>query len=163
MAAPFRIYRVLCSTSPDLESERRVFESTLASFVEQVTFPQQVLFAPASFTPAFDADRHRAAGEDNIRTCDFFAHIFSATWPGNAFKSFIELAQACQADPSKPMRHVTVLFKDFAGADEQVRKYRDTLAAAGNTELRDFQDPVALDRQLREIYASWWDSVQARP
>jgi len=163
MAAPFRIYRILCSTPPDLEPERELCESTLASFGETVTFPQQVLFAGASFCPGFDAVRHRAAGEANVRQCDFFLHIFSETWPGAAFQAFIDLAQASLADPSKPMRQTAVLFKNFAGADEKVRSFRDTLAAGGNCDLREFQDPAELERLLREIFASWWESVQRKP
>jgi hypothetical protein len=163
MAAPFRIYRILCSTPPDLDTERAAFESTLASFAERVTFPQQVLFAGASFREAFDADRHRGYAEDNVRMCDFFLHIFSDTWPGAAFKAYIDLARACMADPSQPMRQVAVLFKNFGEADEKVRNVRDALAQGGRCELRDFRDPADLQVLLQEIFASWWDAVQARP
>lgn len=125
--------------------------------------PQQVLFAAASFPPKFDANRHRAAAEENVRMCDFFLHIFSDTWPGAAFKAFIELAQVSQADPAQPMRQIAILFKDFAEADDKVRKYRENLAAGGNCDIREFQDFTGLDRQFREILASWWESVQAKP
>jgi hypothetical protein len=163
MAAPFRIYRILCSTPPDLETDRLIFESALASFGEQTTFPQQVLFAGASFRPRFDAERHRAVGEANIRQCDFFLHIFPETWPGTAFQAFIDLALACTEDSSMPMRQIAVLFKNFGDADENVRKFRDSLADAGKCEVREFQDPADLDRLLRETFTSWWESVQAKP
>jgi hypothetical protein len=163
MAAPFRIYRILGSTPPDLEGERLVFESVLATFGEHVTFPQQVLFAGASFRDLFDAGRHRAPVEDNVRMCDFFLHIFSETWPGAAFQAYIDLAQACMADPTQPMRQVAVLFKNFAEADDNVRNFRDTLAEGGRCDLRDFQAPDELNRQLQEVFDSWWASVQARP
>jgi hypothetical protein len=163
MASPFRIYRILCSTPPDLEPEREICESTLAHFGETVTFPQQVLFAGASFRPGFDARRHRAAGESNVRQCDFFLHIFAETWPGADFQAFIELAQASLADRARPMRQTAVLFKNFAAADEKVREFRDTLAACGNCDLREFQDLAELEGQLREIFASWWESVKPDP
>jgi hypothetical protein len=163
MAAPFRIYRILCSTPPDLETDRLIFESTLASFVEQTTFPQQVLFAGASFRPEFDAERHRSSGEANVRMCDFFLHIFSDTWPGTAFKAYIDLAQACIDDPSMPMRRIAVLFKNFPEADEKVRKYRDSLTETGNCDIREFREPADLDRVLREVFASWWAAVQTKP
>jgi hypothetical protein len=163
MAAPFRIYRIVCSTPPDLETERLAFESTLASFGERVTFPEQVLFPCASFRESFDANRHRPAAEANVRMCDFFVHIFSSAWPGPPFHAFIDLAQTCMADPSQPMRQVVVLFKNFAEADDKVRSFRDTLALGGKCELRDFHDPAELDRLLPEIFASWWEAVQARP
>jgi hypothetical protein len=163
MAGAFRVYRILCSTPPDLEAERLAFEKSLASFAERVTFPQQVLFAGASFRDQFDAGRHRAPVEDNVRMCDFFLHIFSDTWPGPAFKAYIDLAQACMADPSQPMRKVAVLFTNFAGADEKVRNFRDALAQGGKCELRDFQDPAELQPILEEIFESWWEAVQAKP
>jgi hypothetical protein len=159
----FRIYRILGSTSRDLEPERQLFESTLTAFGEEFTFPQQVLFAGASFRPPFDSDVHRTSGEENVRMCDFFLHIFSDKWPGAGFQAFIDLARASMADSSKPMRAIAVLFKNFPDADEKVRNYRAALAANGNCELRDFEDAAGLERQLREVFTSWWESVQARP
>ena len=87
MAAPFRIYRILCSTPPDLEAERLAFESTLAAFGEHVTFPQQVLFAGASFRPPFDAGRHRAEGEAQCPPLRFLRphllhHLAGCRFPG---------------------------------------------------------------------------------
>ena len=146
-----------------LESARLLFETTLSSFGERVTFPQQILFAGASFRSGFDANQHYAAGESNVRMCDFFLHIFGEEWPGAAFKGFIELAQSCLADPSLPMRQVTVLFQDFGEADERLRKYRETLEAKGNCALRDFHDANDLNACLQEIYTAWWESVQAKP
>ena len=163
MPAPFRIYRILCSTPPDLETERLIFESTLASFAEHTTFPRQVLFAGASFRPKFDADRHRAVGESNVRQCDFFLHIFSDTWPGTAFQAFIDLARTCTDDPAMPTRQIAVLFTNFGEADESVRKFRDSLTGAGECDVRAFQDAAELDRLLVDIFASWWESVQANP
>jgi len=163
MPAPFRIYRILCSTPPDLETERLIFESTLANFAEHRTFPKQVLFAGASFRPRFDADRHRAIGEANVRQCDFFLHIFSDTWPGTAFQAFLDVARACTDDPSLPMRQIAVLFKNFDQADENVRRFRGSLTGAGKCDVRGFQDSAELDRLLTEIFATWWESVQAKP
>jgi hypothetical protein len=163
MGAPFGIYRILCSTPPELEGEREIFESALSNFGEAVTFPQHVLFAGASFRDTFDAVRHRAAAEANIRQCDFFLHIFSETWPATAFQGFIELAQSSIADPAKPMRRMAVLFRNFAHADEQVRLYRDALAGAPECDLREFQDAAELDALLHEIFASWWETVKPGP
>ncbi len=163
MAAHFRIYRILCSTPPDLETERLAFESTLTAFGEQVTFPHQVLFAGASFRPPFDAGRNRALGEDNVRQCDFLLHIFSNRWPDPAFRDFIELAEVCMADPAQPMRQIAVFFKNYPEAAEEVQQYRDTLSARGTCDIREFQDPAELTRQFQATFASWWESVQAKP
>ena len=160
MASPFKIYRLLCSTSPELEPEREVFESSLASFGERVTFPEQILFAGASFRESFDAVRHRRAAESNVRMCDFFVHIFGEEWPGPVFKNFITLALESIADPSRPMRQATVIFRNFAEADEQVRQFRDKLGEGGNCDLRDFQDLTELEGQLKQVFAGWYESIK---
>jgi hypothetical protein len=163
MAAAFRIYRILCSTPPDLETERLAFESTLAAFGEEVTFPQQILFAGASFRPPFHAARNRALGMDNIRQCDFFLHICSPAWPGSEFRAFIDFAQECIGDPALPMRRTAVLFKNYSEAVQEVRNYRDNLSTQGQCDIREFRDATELDRVLHEIFSSWWESVQAKP
>jgi hypothetical protein len=160
MAPSFRIYRVLCSTPPDLEAEREIFESTLTSFGEAVAFPQKVLFAPASFLPPFDAGIHRTAVEANVRECDFFLHVFGESWPGPPFPAFIDLAQDSMAAPARPLRRSAILFKNFARADEKVREFRDKLGATGKFDLRDFQETAELDGMLREIFSSWWESLR---
>lgn len=163
MSAPFRIYRILCSTPAALEAERLLCEAALAKFGEQVTFPQGVLFAGASFRGGFDADRHRAVGEANVRMCDFFLHIFGEDWPGVAYRAFIELAQSCKADPAMPMREVAVLFQNFGNADEKVRKIREKLTGDANCDIRDFASAAELEAQLKEVFDSWWESVQTTP
>ena len=42
------------------------------------------------------------------------------------------------------MRQAAILFKNFGAADEKVRAFRGTLAAAGAGDLRDFQDGTEL-------------------
>jgi hypothetical protein len=159
----FRTYRILCSTSPDLEPERLVFEDTLADFGEHVTFPQEVLFAGASFRPPFDAERLRASVESNIRMCTFYVHIFPNKWPGPVFSEFIEFARVSKNDPSRPLRQFAVFFKNHAAADEQMRACRQGLASGGECEIRDFEDAAGLEHQMRLLFADWFESVQQRP
>ena len=52
---------------------------------------------------------------------------------------------------------------EFAEADEQVRQFRDRLAAGGQCELREFGDSTELGRQLNEILASWWEAIRPEP
>jgi len=163
MASAFKIYRIVCATPPDLNAERQVFESTLADFAERVTFPEQILFAGASFREGFDVARHRTLAESNVRMCDFFLHIFGETWPAPAFKDFITLALECAADSSQPMRNAAVLFRNPADADEQVRRFRDELGLRGNCELREFKDSQELEAQLREVFAGWHAAVKQNP
>jgi len=163
MASPFKIYRILCSTPPELDPERTLFESSLAAFGEKVTFPEQILFAGASFRDGFDAGRHRGPAEANVRLCDFFVHIYGETWPGPTFRDFIKLAIGCIEDPSKPMRQAAVLFKNPTEADEKVRQVRQTLIEEGKCAVLEFRDSAELEAQLKQIYACWYASVKERP
>ena len=156
MAFPFKTYRVLCATSPELEPERDIFQSTLATFGETVSFPQGILFAGATFREGFDASLHRAAAENNVRTCDFYVHIVGEEPQGRILEGFAKLALECAADESKPMRQVSVLFRKFAEAEEPVRQFRERLVAAGACTVMDFQNSGELESRLMEVFGVWF-------
>ena len=163
--APFRIYRILCSTPPDLETERLIFESTLASFRRtRRRFPNRCSLPAPRFVRCSTPTATAPMGRPTFAMCDFFLHIFSDTWPGTAFQAFIDLAQACMDDPSHAdaadRRPVQELRR------KPTRKCGNSATAwprAGKCDVREFQDPAELDRLLREIFASWWEAVQAKP
>ena len=146
-----------------MESERLDFEHTLAKFGEHVTFPEQILFAGASFRDGLDPAGFRPAIESNVRTCDFFVQILGESWPGPVFKDLVNLALSCAADASFPMRQPAVFFRNSDQGDEQVRQFRNTLAEGGKCDLREFRDSAELETGLREIYAAWHASVKQRP
>ena len=138
MPTDFKFYGILCCTPPDLESERLVFESSVTQFVEQVSMPDQVLFAPASLRPPINAAVQKAAIDSNIRTCEFSIHIFGEQWPDPVFAGFVDYAVECAADPTKVTRQACVLFRNFHAAVPELRHLRERLAAARRCELRDF-------------------------
>jgi hypothetical protein len=158
MAPAFKIFRILCSTPPELEPERCIFESSLAAFGTEVTFPEQILFAGASFRESFDANRHRSAAESNVRMCDFFLQILGEEWPGAVFQGFVDLAVEVMADPSKPMRQVTVIFRNLAAAGEKVRQFPAEgrlcrLVCVGSADALD-SSPAILRIDLSEFHAA---------
>jgi hypothetical protein len=146
-----------------MESERLDFESTLAKFGEHVTFPEQILFAGASFRDGSHAPALLPAIQSNVRMCDFFVQIFGESWPGPVFQGLVQLALSCTEDASMAMRRPAVFFRNSDQADEQVRQFRDSLAAGGKCDLREFRDSAELEIRLREIYAVWHASVKQRP
>ena len=140
-----------------------MFESTMAAFGEQVAFPEQILFAPASFREGFDLNFHRAAAESNVRMCDFFVQMLGEVWPGPGFQNLVNLTLECIADASKPMRQASVLFRNPDRADEQVLQFRSALAGDGKCDVGEFRDAAELERKLKEIYAGWFATVKETP
>ena len=163
MPTDFKFYGILCCTPPDLESERLVFESSVAEFVEQVSMPDGVLFAAASLRPPINAAVQKAAIDSNIRTCEFFIQIFGEQWPDPVFAGFVEYAVECAADPAIATRQVGVLFRNFPAAVPELHHFRQRLATGGRCELRDFKGPEDLSHQLRDLLAAWYLPLKPEP
>jgi len=152
----FRFYRILCTTPPDLEAERLAFEASVARFVEQVSMPDAVLFAPASLRPPIVAANQVPVIESNIRMCEFFIQVFGEQWPGAVFRGFVEYALRSVDDPSTATRSVCVCFRNYHAAAPEVRRFRESLAAAAQCELRDFSSAEELPGQFHELLSSWY-------
>lgn len=163
MAADFKFYRIFCSTPRELEDERLVFESAVAQFVEKVSMPDAVLFAPASLRPPIIAANQKPVIESNIRTCEFFIQIFGEQWPDPVFQGFVEYALDCVADPSMVTRNVCVLFRNYRTAARELRQFREALAAEGRCELRDFGGAEELAGHLPELLAAWYAPLKPAP
>jgi len=160
MATDFKFYRILCSTPPELEAERVAFESAVAEFVERVSMPDAVLFAPASFLPAINAVRRKADIEYNIRTCEFFIQVFGEQWPDPVFQGFVEYALDCVADPSPVTRNACVLFRNHHAAGPELHELRAKLEAGGRCELRYFSGVEDLRGQFRELLPAWYATLK---
>jgi hypothetical protein len=156
MGINFKFYRILCCTPPELEPERLVFEAEVARLVEQVTMPDEVLFAAASLRPPIIAANQKLAIESNIRTCEFFIQIFGEQWPEPVFRDFVEYSIESLADPSRVTRAACVFFRNFDAAAPELRQLRFRLASGGECELRDFANAEDLSRQLSEVLAAWY-------
>jgi hypothetical protein len=156
MATDFKFYRIFCAAPGDLEAERQAFESSVAQFIEQVTMPDAVLFAPASLRPPFIAANQKPAIESNIRMCEFFIQIFGEEWPHPVFQGFVEYALECVADPSMVARSVCVFFRNYHAAAPELREFREVLAAGGRCELRDFTGADDLSVELRTVLSAWY-------
>jgi hypothetical protein len=160
MSINFKMHRLLCSTPPDLESERLVFEERLAKFSEHVTMPAGVLFPAAMFRPDFDLNRQRYAIESNIRMVEFFVQILGESMPDPVFEGFVNLALKCVADAAFPLRQATILFKRSSAAPPALERLRKTLAADPRCELREYGDEQELADQIRATLEGWYRLIQ---
>jgi hypothetical protein len=163
MPVNFKIYRIFCATPPDLEAERLEYESSVAQFVEQVSMPDAVLFAPASLRPPIVAANYQATLESNIRTCEFFIQVFGEQCPDPVFQRLVEYAADCAGDPSMDTRGVCVFFRNHDAAAPELRRFRQSLAARRRCELRDFTGVEDLSGQLRELLSAWYRPLKPGP
>jgi hypothetical protein len=161
MPPAFTIYRILCSTPPDLEPERLAFEACNAQFAEKVAMPRGVLFAAASLQPQFLPDRQAAAVADNIRMCEFFLQIFGEREPHPAYLSFVDLALACLANRAMPLRRAAVLFRNPPGADPKMTELREKLSAASRCDIGAFRNSQEFEERVQGILACWYREVSA--
>jgi hypothetical protein len=111
----FRIFRILCLTPSELEPEREIFQSTIIRFGEQITFPDEVLFAQASFPGSLISGSHLRATEFNIRICDFLVQIAGPHRPDATHQQLLDYAPQSAGDPSLPMQRVALFLKHGAG------------------------------------------------
>ncbi len=116
----------------------------------------QILFAPASLRPPSDAVRNREAIAANVAMCEFFVQIFGEAAPEPVFQGFIEYARECVRDPGLPTRKIAVFFRNYASAPAELRRLRESLAADGLSELRDFHEAEELASQLRALLEAWY-------
>jgi hypothetical protein len=162
MSSQFTIHRLVCSTPPGLEEERDLFLAAIATFAERVTMPEWVLLAPASFRDGFNADLLQAAIKDNIKYSTFFLGIFGQDPVDPVFKRLVEYAVECAENPERPMRRVTVLFKDAGDVSPQVNREMQTLRARLTPicEVRVFSGPGALPAIFEEVLTEWYALVR---
>src|SRR5438270_1629138 len=110
-----------------------------------------LLFALASIRLPPDAQHKRRLVESNVETCDFFIQMFGGETPEPLYQGFVEYAIKHALDPAASMTKVAVCFLDHASACDEMRAYRDALAARAQCELHDFVDESDLAGMLRPI------------
>ncbi|GEM_PF-739292 len=151
---PYAIHRFVCSTTPYVDEEKELALALNSRFCEEVTMPDQILLAAASFRTPFDPLVHKAGVEDNIRSSTFFLQILDQEEPPpRPYKAFVDYALKCQDDPQMPMRAVAVFFKDTGTTAQEAIAYRQSLAS--RCDVRVFADRPSFETQLWEILSAW--------
>jgi hypothetical protein len=153
---PFRFYRILCTTPPELEDERLAFESAVSAFVGRVTMPDKILFAAASLRPPILAANQMPLIEANIRMCEFIVAVFGEAWPDPVFGSFIHYSLTSIADPDRATRAACAFFRNYASAAPEVRQLRESLEKDGQCAVRDFTNTTDFPAQVEELLSHWY-------
>jgi hypothetical protein len=144
MSNPYTIHKVLCASTPFVDDEKFAFLETLSRFCEEVAMPDAVLYAPASFRAPFDPMMHKPLVDGNIQICAGFLQLLDEDPPERAYKTFVEYALKCQADPEQPMRAVAVAFKQTPEVSAEAAAYKKSLESRCDTfsyaSMEEFQE-----------------------
>jgi hypothetical protein len=144
----YRMYRVFCATPGDpetgLEAERNVFHEVIGELNEAEGMPVDVLFVPVSVLPNLASiPVFQRPMDENVRACTYFVQILQHTWgpPERSFEGSYRLALECCADPSLPMKGVSVFFKapDERELEPAVAQFKESTFGTDFQTLDDFR------------------------
>ena len=109
----YRMQRIFCATAWELEEERMAFYDLLGKFNESSAMPSGVLYVPVSLIHIHDKRPYQYTVNENIRASSYYLLVPGDDWgpPARAFERDYRLALECAADPSLPMRHVSILLR----------------------------------------------------
>lgn len=109
----YRMHRVFCATSWELEGERRAFYDLIGEFNSATAMPRGLLYVPVSLTNVRDKRPYQFAVEENIRDSRHYIVALKDDW-GPAERNFRDdyrLAQACREDAGLPLKGVALLLR----------------------------------------------------
>jgi hypothetical protein len=158
----YRIYRLLCTSPPELDPEREVFDLCVARFNEEVLMPQRILFALGSLRSSFSPEAHTGPIEDNIRSVDFFLHICGEQPAHPAFEEFVGLGLRCVGDPGFPLRGTTVLHRTDSDLHPEVVTLLKVWASEPRCHILEFRKD-RVEKAMREILAAWFEQCRQEP
>jgi hypothetical protein len=150
----YRLHRVFCATSWELEEERRAFYDLLGQFNQTAAMPAQVLYAPVSLTNIHDKRPYQYTVEENIRACRHYILAVSEDWGPRErnFERDYRLAVACSQDPNLPLLHTAILVRNQP--DGSPSPFLATLAAAGFS-AAPFSGPDDFQEAVRGFLTAW--------
>src|SRR3954453_21741974 len=127
----YRMHRVFCATSWELEGERRAFYDVLGRFNETDAMRTQVLYVPVTLTNIHDKRAYQYTVEQNIRDCRHYILALSEDWGPRErnFERDYRLALACGEDPNLPLLHTAILVRNQP--DGSTSPFLATLTTAG--------------------------------
>jgi hypothetical protein len=158
----YRMNRIFCATSWELEEERRAFHDIAGQINETKAMPSGMLYVPVSLTNMPDKRIHQHAVNDNIRACRHYIVAISEDWGPKErnFERDYRLAIACSEDPALPMRHVAILLRDLP--DGSAPLLAAALESSGCAPRR-FRDTAEFSGIVRQLLSEWLPADVAQP
>lgn len=112
----YRMHRVFCATSWELESERRAFHDVVGEVNAAEAMKHGVLYVPVTLVNMRDKRPFQYVVDENIRDCRYFVLALADGWgpPERDFARDYRLALSCREDPALPMRETVFLWQKSA-------------------------------------------------
>jgi hypothetical protein len=109
----YRMHRVFCATSWELEGERRAFYDLIGEFNHNQAMARGILYVPVSLTNVRDKRPYQFVVEENIRDCRHYIAALKDDWgpPERNFRDDFRLATACREDAGLPLTGVSLLLR----------------------------------------------------
>jgi len=144
----YRMRRVFCATSWELEGERRAFYDVVGQFNE-IAMADGQLYVPVSLTNIRDKRPYQYTIEENLAECRYFILALSDGWgpPERNFQRDYHLALQHLADPGSPMREVRLHLREPPSCPSDL--------VAGDQAPCTFADIRDFERILRSWLADW--------
>jgi len=142
----YRMLRVFCASSWELERERRAFYDVVGQ-INEIAMADGLLYVPVSLTNIRDKRPYQCLVEENLAECSHYILALTEAW-GPAERNFerdYQLALEELARPSSPMRNVKLLVREPSSCT-------DDLATAGYAPIR-FATIEDFQRIVRELLA----------
>jgi hypothetical protein len=149
----YRMLRVFCATSWELEAERGLFYEAVGQFNETQAMRSGVLYVPVSLTNIRDKRPYQYVVEENLRDSRHYILAVSDGWgpPERNFEYDYHLAVECRLNPALPMRGIEILLRHRPGIRAP---FAEELAAAG-LNARGFADAAEFQREVGQLLAGW--------
>jgi hypothetical protein len=149
----YRMLRVFCATSWELEAERGLFYEVVGQFNESQAMPSGVLYVPVSLTNIRDKRPYQYVVEENLRDSRHYILAVSDGWgpPERNFEDDYRLAVEYSLNPALPMRGIEIVMRQRTGAPSP---FAAELSAAGLNPRR-FADAVEFRREIGQLLAGW--------
>jgi hypothetical protein len=131
----YKMLRVFCATSWELEDERQAFYDVVGSVNETEAMKLGVLYVPVSLGNCADKRPLQHTVNENIRAVRHYLLAIDEDWgpKERSFERDYRLAMECAADPTMPMSELRILIR--RQPDGSPAPFGATLESAGFSKI----------------------------
>ena len=150
----YRMLRVFCATSWELEGERRSFYDVIGDVNEHESMKFGLLYVPVSLNQVRDKRPIQYTVEENIRDARHYILAIDEDWGPKEmnFERDYRLAVKCAADPAMLMSQTRILLRRLP--DGSPAPFGKTLEAAGFSHI-DFEGIEEFNQIVRGLLCGW--------
>jgi hypothetical protein len=150
----YRMLRVFCATSWELEGERQAFYDVVGDVNQNEAMKLGVLYVPISLNNTADKRPLQYTINENIRDARHYILTLDEDWGPKErnFERDYRLAVACAGNIELPMAQTRILLR--RQPDGAPAAFGVTLEAAGFSRI-DFEGPDDFKQVVRKLLVEW--------